>query len=141
MAEQLLVALAGPPLWRALDRGDDAETGSVTRQLIADEESLEQLARDHYVERAISRREFLAAREMLEERIARNRATLGATATGLALIGLPRTLGELQELWRSLDIERQRAIMEAVIEEITVNPGAPGRRIFDTNRIEIRWRA
>jgi len=138
---QLLDALGGPPLWHVLDRSDDVDAQKITRQLISDEESLEQLARDHYVDRAISRREFLAAREALQRRIERNRAAIKVPASRAALAGLPRTLDELHGAWLALDIDRQRAILEAVVEEIVVKPGKPGRRYFDPARIEVHWRA
>jgi len=141
IADQLLGALGGPPLWGALDRSDDIDAQKITKQLISDEESLEQLARDHYVERAIGRREFLTARNALEQRIEENMASLKVPASKAALAGLPQTLDELNDIWISLDIDRQRAILEAVVEEIVVKPGKPGRRYFDPARIEIRWRA
>lgn len=141
VTEQLLGALGGPPLWGALDRSDDIDAQKITRQLISDEESLEQLARDHYVERAISRREFLTARDALQRRIEENMASLKVPASKAALAGLPRTLDELNGTWISLDIDRQRAILQAVVEEIVVKPGRPGRRYFDPARIEVRWRA
>jgi site-specific DNA recombinase len=141
VSDQLLVALGGPTLWRALDGADSLGNQAVVRELAADEASLEELARDHYVERAISRREFLASRSLLEERIAMNRIALQRTANVHSLSGLPRTREELEEVWKNLDVERQRAILTAVVDEVVVNPGTPGRRSFDPSRLEIRWRA
>lgn len=140
VTDQLLVAVAGPALWTALEGADSVDSEPVTRQLAADEASLEQLAQDHYVERIISRREFLAARDLLEKRIYKGRSSLQQTTSTHPLTGLPRTLEDLKAVWVGLDIEGQRAILKAVVEEIIVHPGKPGRRFFDPNRIEIRWR-
>jgi hypothetical protein len=106
----------------------------------ADESSLEQLALDHYVERVISRREFLATRDLLEERISKNRNAVQQTTNVHALTGLPRTHKDLEAVWGTLDIERQRAVLKAVVEEVIVRPGTRGRRSFDPSRMEIRWR-
>jgi DNA invertase Pin-like site-specific DNA recombinase len=141
VTEQLLGALGGPSLWQVIDRSDDVDAQKITRQLISDEESLEQLARDHYVERVISRREFLAAREALEQRIEQNRSALKVPVSRAALAGLPGTLDELRLTWVALDVDRQRAILDAVVEEIVIKPGKPGRRHFDPARIEVHWRA
>ena len=140
VADSLLVALAGPALWRALGESGNVETEPIVRQVAADESSLEQLALDHYVERVISRREFLAARDLLEERISKNRNALQQTTNVHSLTGLPRTHKDLEAVWVTLDIERQRAVLKAVVEEVIVHPGARGRRSFDPSRMEIRWR-
>ncbi len=141
VAHQLLDALAGPALWQALDRSTDVDTESITRQLVSDEESLEQLARDHYVDRRISRREFLAARDALEQRIDQNRQALRVPTSRAELAGLPTTLDELREIWLGLGVDQQRTILEAVVERIVINPGVPGRRRFDSSRMVIDWRA
>lgn len=141
VTDQLLGALAGPPLWQALEQVDDEDAGKITRQLVSDEESLEQLAKDHYVDRAISRREFLAARQALERRIDANRTALAVPVSRAALTGLPRNPDELRGSWAGLDVDRQRAILEAVVEGIVILPGKPGRRSFDPARVEIGWRA
>ena len=140
VADRLLVALAGPALWRAFEGVDNRDSEPVVRQLAADEASLEELARDHYVERVISRREFLAARDLLEERISKGRTALQQTTNVHFLTGLPRSHEGLEAVWGGLDIGRQRAILKAVVEHVIVHPGTPGRRIFDPSRIEIRWR-
>jgi len=139
-ATQLLVALAGPDLWAALEGVDHIESEPIARQLIADEASLEELAKDHYVERVISRREFLAARDLLEARISKNRAAFRPPPTNAdPLTGLPRSYEALVSLWSDLDIERQRMILKSVVEEVVVHPGKPGRRLFDPDRVEMRW--
>ena len=98
-----------------------------------DQASLEQLARDHYSERLISRAEFLAARKPLQERIA-------AAERAIDQAALPRhkVHTDPEQAWRSMDIEDRRTWITACIENLTIRPAArPGSNRFDPSRISI----
>ena len=86
----------------------------------------------------ISRREWLAARTPLLDRIGRAEAALTPDAPALeGVIGPGAT-----ERWQTLDLDRRRAVLAALIDTVTVNP-APlrGRRVFDPARLDIAWKA
>jgi hypothetical protein len=73
-------------------------------QRAKDQATLEQLARDHYSERLISRAEFLAARKPLQERIAAAERAIDEAA-------LPRheVHPDPEQAWQGMDIEDRRA--------------------------------
>jgi hypothetical protein len=80
-----------------------AEVSRQRAQRADDQATLEQLARDHYSERLISRAEFLAARKPLQERIA-------AAERAIDQAALPRhkVHPDPEEAWRGMDIEDRR---------------------------------
>jgi DNA invertase Pin-like site-specific DNA recombinase len=99
------------------------------------ERELEDLAAD-YGNGTISRREWLAARTPLEERLARARRTLDANNGTAALA--PLRNGDVRAAWAKLDVARKRAVLEVLIERVTINPAT--RHVFDPDRIDVVWR-
>jgi site-specific DNA recombinase len=81
-------------------------------------------------------REYLRARQPLEER--RQRA-LAATDTDAALTPLLGT-HDLRDGWDRLDVGGRRAVFAVVIEKVTINPASGRGTRFDPKRIDIRWR-
>jgi hypothetical protein len=49
--------------------------------------------------------------------------------------------GKLRAAWPDLTIDKQRAILATLIDHITVNAATLAGRKFDSNRIDITWRA
>jgi hypothetical protein len=47
----------------------------------------------------------------------------------------------VREHFASLSVERQRAIVKALLSEVVIHPATKLGRTFDPNRIEPRWRA
>jgi len=125
-----LAGAAGAEATRAADR--DA--------IVADEAELEELARD-YAERRITRREWLAARDIIEARIEEARRRISRESATAALdpyLGRP---GALREEWTTIGLNRQRSIATALLNRATIRPAAvPGRGVFDPARIEPLWR-
>ena len=100
------------------------------------EQELDELATD-YGTGTITRREWLSARKPLEERRDRACRIVDTTAGTAALT--PFRAGDLRTTWDALDIDRRRAVLDALIDRVTIGPAAtPGR--FDTNRIDVEWR-
>lgn len=85
----------------------------------------------------ISRREWLAARSPLLERITRAQAALTPESPALdGVVGPGAT-----ERWAGLNLDRRRAILGALVDAIVVNPApVPGRRTFDPDRVAVNWR-
>ncbi|MEX2623370.1 MAG: recombinase family protein [Acidimicrobiia bacterium] len=128
----VLSALDSPQMAEALASAPDVDRSAVARQIEEDEGRLEALARDHYAEGIISKREYLAARESIEARLAGSRRQI-VTAT-------PATLpaGEdVRKLWASADVSTRRAIIALVVESVVIGPGTPGRKAFDPTRVTV----
>jgi hypothetical protein len=100
------------------------------------ERDLEDLAAD-FGAGSISRREWLAARKPLEERLARARRTMDAT-NGTAALAPFRGV-DVHKAWDKLGVDRRRAVLEALIDRVVVGPATtPGR--FSPDRVDVVWR-
>jgi DNA invertase Pin-like site-specific DNA recombinase len=89
----------------------------------------------------IDRAGWTAARRRLEA----DRDALGARVradTGVrALQANLDHPGGLRAAWADLGFDRQRAIVEAVIEAVVIAPAVKGRNKFDPDRVDVTWRA
>ena len=111
----------------------EAEVSRQQAQRADDQATLEQLARDHYSERLISRAEFLAARKPLQKRIA-------AAERAIEQAALPRreVHPDPEQAWQGMDTEDRRTWITSCIENLTIRPAArPGTNRFDPTRISI----
>jgi site-specific DNA recombinase len=128
------------------------------------EADLRALAEDHGHGR-ISRAEWMAARQPLEERLTAAQALVAATEQSAALDAVDVNL---RQTWPNLPVDTQRGILGAVFEAVFIHPsrgdhdtpdgapcercaGRPGRRggpapmvegigRLDLDRVELRWR-
>ncbi len=103
-------------------------------QIAQDTAALEQLARDHYVDRNIGRAEFMAARAPLEARLEAATRRRQRERGMNALAGFESGSGALGTRWDELSLDRKRAIIGALIDRIVVGPGRPGWS-FDEGRL------
>ena len=137
IGEAVLLRLDSEELRAALAvRGDTEAVRRLADQLADDRLALEQLSRDHYVTRVVSRDVFLAAAGDLEQRIQTAEGRLSRQAPA----GLPEGT-PLRDGWRSGDLEFRRAVLSTVVDKITVSPAAVrGRASFDSDRVAVAWR-
>jgi DNA invertase Pin-like site-specific DNA recombinase len=134
ITEAVLYRLGTKTMARALTRKPKAKP--VDADLGRIERDLESLATD-YGNGIISRREWLAARKPLEERVAKARRTMDATNGTAALA--PFRGSDVRETWDGLDVDRKRAVLEALIDRVVVRPATtPGR--FSPDRVDVVWR-
>lgn len=133
-------ALSGTRLQR-LTAGRDELDPEASTQLRADEEALQQLATDHYVDRLLSRAEYLAARTALEERIEATRRAIAEAVRAPVLRDLSTDPATLRARWDAADVDWRRALTGAVIEAVVVGPGTPGRQGLDVERLTVTWKA
>jgi site-specific DNA recombinase len=135
ITDAVLHRLSTKTMARALSK--PAKRPPVDIDLTAIERDLEDLAAD-FGSGTISRREWLAARKPLEERRDHASRVLDTAAGTTALA--PFRGSDVREAWDRLNVERQRTVLDALIDRITVGPAAtPGK--FDTDRIDVVWRA
>jgi len=100
--------------------------------LRADEEALETLARDHYVDRTISRTEYLAARDALHERVEDRRRK----------IALPKAHdpNRARDAWVDATTDWRRTLIATIVTSVSVGPATKGATRFEPERVSIVWR-
>ncbi len=129
---ELAAALAG----RA---ADDVQAAAVSETLAADREQLDELAQ-LYAARQIKAREWMTARNPIEDRIAEGERRLARLTRTDALAGWVGQGKDLRTKWEALNLTRQAAIVAAVLDHAVIAPAPDRRRIFDPTRVQPMWR-
>jgi site-specific DNA recombinase len=142
VGEMVLTAIDSPALGVELRRleADDTSTADLAA-LHADEQSLEQLARDHYVEHRIGRAEYLAARDELHARVEAARSRLARPTGSTMLAELVEDGARVRSTWDAADLAWRRQLVGAIVERVRIAAGTPGATRFDPERVELIWRA
>lgn len=138
VTERLFAVLTGPALASLLAQSVGEAGPEILEALREAENSLEQLAKDHYVERLLTRPEFLAAREGLEGQIESYKRQLDRSHSPLA--GLPGGDAAVRAHWTKRGLTWRRALLDAVVEKITVQSANRSNR-WNPDRVEVTWRA
>lgn len=139
IAEAVLYRLDTPALAAALSGAAHETVPAIADDLARDQAQLEELA-TAYGERAVTFREYLAARKPIEARIERaRRAQSRATQTGAIQTWLGQA-DALRAAWSDLSLTRQRAIVAALLDRAVIGPALRGRVAFDPDRVEPIWR-
>ena len=118
----------------------DAEAETLQRAIEEDRAQLESLAA-LYGAKEIGVSEWLAARKPIEARVAEATGHMGRLTQSSALDGFLGNAAALREQWDSFSVPRQRAVIGALVDHVTVHPAVKGRPRFDPERIEVCWRA
>ena len=149
VSKALAKTLAGPGLDRALAAFAETVDAALAQQVAADDDKLVELglmwARDQ-----IGKPEFLAARQDIEERIARNRRRLTNLAAKGVLAALQHKddIADMRTQLDGLGLDRLRAVADAVLEAVIIYPAGTksngrstrGGRRFDPDRIDYAWK-
>jgi len=141
IVEAVLFRLDSPELADALAgrrSADDRQT-ALTDELAALRSQMDELALA-YSARQISMPEWLTARGPVEAKLKATEAQLGQLTGAARLSGLAGTGGELRERWAELNLERQSAIVSALLDHAVIGPGTPGARGLDPSRVSPVWR-
>jgi site-specific DNA recombinase len=135
----LLDALTGVDLTPQPD--DDVDAESVQKMIDSTTDRLKSLAED-YGNELITRGEYLAARQPTELRLREAQARQQLSAKRTALDDIPQDPDEMRTAWDAWALDRQRAVLTAVIDRVIIAPAAyRGRPSFDPNRVSVVWRA
>ncbi len=102
------------------------------------EADLEQLAHDHYVDKVISRAEFMRARGPLAERLAAAREAVSGRKPADVLAGLDAA--SIRASWDGYSLDRQRAVLAIALDRIVIAPVTQKANRFNPERIEIVWK-
>ena len=141
LTDAVLARLDSPALADTLagkNHADDSVT-ALSDTLAADQTRLDELA-TLYAQGAVTAREWITARDPITARI-RDTERLLAHATGAtALHGLIGHGHALRAQWDDLTLDRQHAIIKALLDHAVIKPGTPGTRSFDINRVRPVWR-
>lgn len=89
----------------------------------------------------ITKAEYLAARPVAEAKAAEAARVLEALASKDTLGSLVGNGTILRERWDTYSLDRQHAIVRAILPSATIAPGSPGRGNFDPERVQPHWAA
>ncbi|WKN47845.1 recombinase family protein [Nocardioides sp. Arc9.136] len=117
----------------------DERAADLTTALDEATERLEQLALA-FANGDISMREWMTARKPIEQRLMTTQRQLAAITHTTALTGLVGNGEALSRSWQSLNLSRQHAIVEALVDHVVIGPGTPGAQALDPGRVCVVWR-
>jgi site-specific DNA recombinase len=140
VVEAVLQRLDTPELAAALaeTRQRDQEIDDLHQQIVEDKAMLEDLAAQ-WADKAITRPEWVAARQPIQQRIDSNHRRLARISPMTPIDDYAGNAAALRTVWDGLDITRKHAIVAAVLDHIAVHP-ATGGGGFDPGRFAPLWR-
>ena len=141
LTDAVLTRLDSPHLAKVLagKSSPDRDFAALAAAVEADQARLDELA-GLYAEGVISAREWIAARDPITARITQARRNIAQATDTSAVYELAGTGGTLAKQWPDLDLDRQQAIINAVLDHAVIAPGTPGSRRLDINRVQPHWR-
>jgi hypothetical protein len=101
-------------------------------------EQLEELALA-YGQQKVTLAEWLTAKAPIEDRMSRAKKALARSNGTSAVAEFIGDASVLRDSWATLPLSRQRAILSAVLESVTINPARRGFNRFDTDRVAPKW--
>ena len=120
------------------DPGDhDADALQAIRE---DEESLAQLSTDFYVDKLITRAQFFAANDAVQQRLKQNRSKLGKRNGRTMLQGLAGGGDAVRKRWPTESLEWRRALVASVIDHVVILPAVKGDNRFNPALVGVVWR-
>ncbi|QWZ09106.1 recombinase family protein [Nocardioides panacis] len=117
----------------------DARTSELSAVVDQASEQLQELAAA-YGMRDIKMTEWMTAKKPIEQRLENAQRQLAQVTHSTALIGLVGNGEELGRTWGALNLDRQHAIVEALVDHVLIGPGTPGVARFDPARVSVVWR-
>lgn len=140
ISKAVLLRLDTPELAAALagDDPSDDHARLLSEQVAAEQAHLDELA-DLYADRQITAAEWTRARKPIEDRLKAAKRRQGRLRRTTVLDGLVGTGSQLRDQWSQLNLDRQRAIVAAVLDHAVVGPGTPSVP-FEPERVRPVWR-
>lgn len=118
----------------------DETSALLSEEIAADTKQLHDLAQ-MFGNREVTAAEWRAAREPIERRLQANRRRQTARHGFSVLDGHVGSAATLERNWANLNLDRQRAIVAAVLDHAIIHPATKrGRQSLDPARVEPRWR-
>ena len=141
IAELVLYRLDSPGMARSMQRAqrsDDAADGaqSELKAALARQDDLAAM----FAAGEINRREWLTARAPIEKRVERAQQQVARLSRTPIIDEYVGHADRLRRRWDGLNLDRQRAIIAAVLDHAVVGPAVRGRKTFDPSRVSPVWR-
>ena len=140
VAEAVFLALDGADISEYMRREQQETDAGVFEAIRRDEEVLEELSRDYYAEKAITRAEFFAARDIVQARLEENRAQLARQHGRRVLTDVVGAGAEVRRRWPDAPLDWKRAVISAVIDYVVLEPAVKGRNTFDPSLVRPVWK-
>ena len=138
--EMVVAALDDTALAEALSARGEQDDGLLTA-VRQDEQALEALANDFYVEQLVSREEFFVARNGLTKRLEANRQKLARRDARGAIGAFVGAGGTLRAAWAAGTLDWRRAVVSSLLDRVLIMPTEKkGRVPFDAERVRPVWR-
>jgi site-specific DNA recombinase len=140
VTEAVLHRLDTPALAAALagEAAADEQTAALSEEVAAAKAKLDELA-DLYSNDQISAPEWIRARKPIEARHKQAKGRLGRLSRSRALDSLTGNGSQLRADWSGLNLDRQRAIVDAILDQAIIGPGKPSAAV-DLDRVRPIWR-
>jgi DNA invertase Pin-like site-specific DNA recombinase len=141
IAEAVVYRLDTPELADALigKKGDTTAITTLRASIDADVAQLEELTQ-LYAQRSITAPEWMQARKAVEARLADSRRTLSRAQAYNALDEYVGNSQALRRQWVTLNLDRQRAIIRAILDHARIHPAIRRTNRLDPARVEPVWR-
>ena len=141
VADFVLYRLDTPDLADTLHGRSSADARTQELSLVVDQatEQLEELA-GAYAQRDIGMAEWMTAKKPIQQRLENAQRQLAQDTHTTPLVGLVGNGQELGRTWSGLNLDRQHAIVAALVDHVTIGPGTPGVTRFDPARVSVQWR-
>lgn len=141
VAEAVLYRLDTPELAAAIEgrQRADETSAALSESIAADVVQLDELA-TMYADRLLPARDWLTARKVVETRLNANRRRQARLAGSTVIAGHIGNGSALRTEWPALALGRQAAIVRALVDHVTIDPGTLGARSIDPARVRIHWR-
>jgi hypothetical protein len=135
--DMILVSLDSPEVARRLNGRDNTTDTESVKNLRIHEERLEELAAA-WATGEITRKEWMAARSVLEKKVTEARAFLARNDTKAPLRNFIGTLDQMRSRWENLNVSQQQSIVTAVLRSIRAKKANPKKK-WDPDRFELEW--
>ncbi|HKX15523.1 MAG TPA: recombinase family protein [Propionibacteriaceae bacterium] len=133
-----------PDLVRALEVTDHEgarELQTLYERLMDDTSALDELTNDYYVNREITKSQFVKSREALEDRMEatkREMAQLDSDRLMTTVLTTVIASENVRDAWENAMLDQRRQLIDALIKKIVVLPQATSK--FDPHSILVKWK-
>lgn len=138
ITETILEVLDTPKMRKAIERRRKITTRTSPVEEVDDLTARKAELAAMFARRELSGPEWKAARAALDQQLAEAKARV-VEHTAATYTAVPDT-DELRTTWPDLTLERRRAIIDTLIDRITIAPVEQRASAFDPSRVEIGWK-
>jgi multidrug efflux pump subunit AcrA (membrane-fusion protein) len=116
-----------------------ADNTTLQESIDADVAQLEELTQ-LYAARTITAVEWIQAKRPIEGRLSESRRRMAHAARASVVSDYIGNGDALRRQWAALNLDRQRAIVRAILDHVVISPARPGIHHVDPGRVTPVWR-